>query len=199
MKLRDLPSDEIGHALGRSGLILRVGPFTVAAHSRLREFRAALPLLYGGFTVPGPSEVVDIRVEIRGRRSFPAPWRRRAESLVNGRRSAAAQDRQLAPLLFEWGFNLWVGTRAHRYLILHAAVLERDGRALILPAPPGSGKSTLAAGLALGGWRLLSDEICLLRPEDGLAIPLPRPVALKRESIEIIRRFGGDPPMGPLM
>jgi hypothetical protein len=43
-------------------------------------------------------------------------------------------------------------------------VLERGGRALLLPAPSGSGKSTLCAGLAFNGWRLLSDELALLDP-----------------------------------
>ena len=40
-----------------------------------------------------------------------------------------------------------------------------------------------------GGWRLLSDELTLLSPADGLVQPLARPISLKNDSIEIIRRL----------
>ena len=42
-----------------------------------------------------------------------------------------------------WTLNLCVFHQPSRDLVLHAAVVERDGRALIMPAVPGSGKSTL--------------------------------------------------------
>ena len=80
-------------------------------------------------------------------------------------------------------------TQAHHYLILHAAVVEKNGLAAILPAPPGSGKSTLTAGLVLSGWRLLSDELTLIERKTGLIQPLPRPMSLKNQSIEVIRQF----------
>ena len=81
---------------------------------------------------------------------------------------------------------------------LHSAVLERDGRAVILPAPPGSGKSTLCAALMLDGWRLLSDEMALLDPRTGLLTASPRPISLKNASIDIMRRRAPDAVMGPV-
>jgi HprK-related kinase A len=84
-------------------------------------------------------------------------------------------------------------------MILHAAVLERGGRALLLPAPSGSGKSTLCAGLAFKGWRLLSDELVLLDPTHGHVTPLPRPVSLKNESIDAIRAFAPAAAFGALV
>jgi hypothetical protein len=71
-------------------------------------------------------------------------------------------------------------------------VVEKNGLAAILPAPPGSGKSTLAAGLVLSGWRLLSDELTLIDRKTGLIQPLPRPVSLKNKSIDVIRQFAPD-------
>jgi HprK-related kinase A len=92
--------------------------------------------------------------------------------------------------MFEWGLNWCISSRAHRYLIIHAAVVEKNGRAAILPAPPGSGKSTLCAALVgRGGWRLLSDELTLLRLDDGLIEPVPRPVSLKNGAIDVIGRY----------
>ncbi|MBS0330704.1 MAG: HprK-related kinase A, partial [Proteobacteria bacterium] len=91
--------------------------------------------------------------------------------------------------MLEWGLNWCVSMHAHHYLIIHAAVVEKNGLAAILPAPPGSGKSTLTAGLVLSGWRLLSDELTLIDRRTGLLHALPRPVSLKNQSIDVIRQF----------
>ncbi len=99
---------------------------------------------------------------------------------------------------FEWGLNWCVTSYLHTWLTVHSAVLERHGRALILPAPPGSGKSTLCASLLLNGWRLLSDEMTLLDPDTGLVTPFPRPVSLKNQSISIIRSRDKDVIIGPI-
>lgn len=98
---------------------------------------------------------------------------------------------QAFPML-ERGLNWCVSTQAHQYLIIHAAAVEKNGLAAILPAPPGSGKSTLTAGLVLSGWRLLSDDLTLIDLRTGLIQPLPRPVSLKNQSIDIIRLLSPD-------
>ena len=87
----------------------------------------------------------------------------------------------------------------HQYLTLHAAVVERAGHALILPAPPGSGKSTLCAGLVFRGWRLLSDELAVIEPSTGLIVPVPRPVSLKNQSIGVLRTFAPEARFGPVV
>jgi len=93
--------------------------------------------------------------------------------------------------VFEWGLNWAVSSYQNRYLCIHAAVLEKNGISLILPAPPGSGKSTLCALLMLSGWRLLSDEHCLVDPQTGLIFPFVRPISLKNRSIKVLnQRFG---------
>ena len=99
--------------------------------------------------------------------------------------------------ILEWGLNWCVSAHCHQYLVLHAAVLERSGGALILPAPPGSGKSTLCAALVSRGWRLLSDELALLTLTSGEVVPLARPISLKNASIELIARFAPQEFIGP--
>jgi HprK-related kinase A len=91
--------------------------------------------------------------------------------------------------------NWCVATRSDRFLLVHSAVVEKGGGALLLPAPPGSGKSTLCAALVCRGWRLLSDELAILRP-NGLLAPIPRPVSLKNASIDVIRQFAPDAVIG---
>jgi HprK-related kinase A len=97
----------------------------------------------------------------------------------------------------EWGMNWCVTGHYHTVITIHSAVLERNGFAVVMPAPPGSGKSTLCAALMLDGWRLLSDEMALLDPQTGLLQPSPRPVSLKNESIEVIRRRAPSAAFGP--
>lgn len=98
----------------------------------------------------------------------------------------------------EWGLNWCVTGYCHTMLTIHAAVLARGERVLIMPAPPGAGKSTLCAALLLNGWRLFSDEMALLDPQSGLVFPSPRPVSLKNASIEIIRKLAPHSAFGPV-
>lgn len=100
--------------------------------------------------------------------------------------------------LFEWGLNWCVAMHMHRCVLIHAAVVERNGFALILPAPPGSGKSTLCAALAARGWRLLSDELAMITPDTLELIPFPRPISLKNQSIDIMRAYAGLEHIGPV-
>ena len=99
--------------------------------------------------------------------------------------------------LLEWGINWSVAMHCHQYLIIHGAVVEQSGRALMLPAPPGSGKSTLCAALVARGWRLLSDELTVIDIASGCIVPLPRPISLKNESIEAIEAFWPEAAMSP--
>ncbi|MGI4849873.1 MAG: HprK-related kinase A, partial [Janthinobacterium lividum] len=61
----------------------------------------------------------------------------------------------------------------------------------------GSGKSTLCAGLAMRGWRLLSDELALYDFNTGLIHGMARPINLKNASIDVIKRFAPDAVLTP--
>jgi HprK-related kinase A len=100
--------------------------------------------------------------------------------------------------LLEWGVNWCIGSRCNQHLLLHAGAVERYGRAVLLPALPGSGKSTLTAALMARGYRLLSDEFGVVRMHDTQLLPMLRPVALKNESIDVIKRFAPQAVIGPV-
>jgi len=91
--------------------------------------------------------------------------------------------------LLEWGMNWCIATQEMRFVIVHAAVLAKDGKAVLFPAPPGSGKSTLTAWLAFHGWRLLSDEMALIVPGTNTVIPFVRPICLKNQSIHLAKKW----------
>ena len=67
----------------------------------------------------------------------------------------------------------------------------------MLPGRPGAGKSTLCAALVNAGWRLLSDELAVVDPTDGGVRALARPISLKDNSIEIVRRLVPGAVFGP--
>jgi HprK-related kinase A len=100
--------------------------------------------------------------------------------------------------LLEWGLNWCIAQRLNTHLVLHAGVVERGGRAVILPALPGAGKSTLVAALSARGYRLLSDEFGVMGLDNSKLLPLLKPVALKGASIGVIREFAPASVLGPV-
>jgi HprK-related kinase A len=189
MMMGELAQLELAHRLSNDGLRLRVGPFVFRLQSPLASVREGLTTLYADYPIAHESSFVDFTVTI----APGAGWRRWVKPQVRfiheGRPVFEAMPASHAFPLLEWSMNWCISTQAHHYLVLHAAALERDGKAAILPAPPGSGKSTLCAALIDAGWRLLSDELALISLNGDVTVrPLCRPVSLKNESIDIVAR-----------
>jgi hypothetical protein len=65
---------------------------------------------------------------------------------------------------------------------LHAAVVDVDGRRVLLAGRSGAGKTTLAARLLADGVAVLADEGAFVR--DGLAVPLPRRWHVRQSTLE---------------
>lgn len=190
MKLQQLPPKELCERLGDSGIWIRTGPFSLHIQSSILSVAKGLTDLYGQFEVRDPHDIfADFHVSVNA----PSPLRRwirpQVDFSFDGQLPFKPLPYDQAYPMLEWGLNWCVSMHAHQYLIIHAAVVEKNGRAVILPAPPGSGKSTLTAGLVLSGWRLLSDELTLIDRKTGLIHPLPRPVSLKNQSIPLIQAF----------
>jgi HprK-related kinase A len=193
MKLHQLQPGELQEHLRDAGVWLRTGPFSLRIRSRVPSVAEGLAELYGQFEVRHPREAfADFHVSV----DAPNPLRRWVRPQVDFSFDGHLPFKPLpygqAYPMLEWGLNWCVSMHAHQYLIVHAAVVEKNGGAAILPAPPGSGKSTLTAALVLSGWRLLSDELALIDRRSGLIHPLPRPVSLKNQSIPLIRAFSAE-------
>lgn len=60
-----------------------------------------------------------------------------------------------------------------RLAVLHAVVVERDGRALAVAGRSGAGKSTLARTLIAQGFRLLADDIAVCKVNDAGVVANP--------------------------
>jgi HprK-related kinase A len=187
VKIGDLTPEELHQRFGGPGLRIRIGPFVVRLNtsvlSHVRDFSGA----YADFPVCEKTEISDFRILVT-----PAfrrwPWREaQAEFHADGTSPFRTFPQRLAMPFAEWGLNWCICSHAHQFLMFHSAVVEKASRAAILAGPPGSGKSTLCAALLARGWRLLSDELALLDPVRGWLLPIPRPVALKGASIELIK------------
>lgn len=183
-------------ALRTTGLYLRMAPFVVHVRSAIPIVAEGIGRLYAAhecWTEAG--RFADFHVSVR--RQW-RPVRPLCVFEMDGHKPFTPLAYGEAYAFLEWGLNWCITSYCHNWITLHAAVLERDGRAVILPAPPGSGKSTLCAALMLDGWRLLSDEMALLDPRTGLLTASPRPISLKNASIDILRRRAPAAVMGPV-
>lgn len=190
MKLLQLSPASLRKQLADRGIWLRTGPFSLHVQSKLPRVAEGLYELYGQFEIRDPTfNFADFHVEISSPGGLRRVFRRQVNFLFDGDLPFKPLPLDQAYPMLEWGLNWCVSMHAHQYLIIHAGVVEKNGFAAILPAPPGSGKSTLTAGLVLSGWRLLSDELTLIDRKTGLIHPLPRPISLKNQSIPIIQKF----------
>lgn len=166
---------------------LRLSPFTFRVSTKDKSLFQQLKLLYPP-EVLGKVDCVRI-IDFEVTYDKPAFALSSALAFRLGDKHFRFAERNALIPTFEWGLNWCVGNFQSRYLCIHAAVLEKNGFSVVLPAPPGSGKSTLCAMLMFAGWRLLSDEHCLIDPDDGLIIPCVRPISLKNKSINVVNRL----------
>jgi len=169
-------------------IYLRTGPFLTHLTTSSEPLLEALPSLYDPRCFVARPDFCDFHVFVRS-----PPLRRwlrpKVEFLFEGAPTFTPSPPDHAVPMFESGLNWVISTTVQQYLIIHAAAVERGGRAAIIPGQSGSGKSTLCAGLAFRGWRLLSDELTLITPVTTELLALARPINLKNESIEVVRRL----------
>lgn len=190
MIVQDLSAADLDSRLRQSGLQLRTGPVVTSIRSSLQAVQRGIAFHYSRYTVEPDQGFADFHLGVDPAGGI---WRRLSNQVVfdfDGLRPFAPVRGDLSFSLLEFALNWCVASHCHQFLIVRAAVVERGGQALILPAPAGSGKSTLCSGLVFGGgWRLLSDALALIDPASSCVVPLPRPICLKDDSIDVLRGF----------
>lgn len=195
--LRELPHDTLLDALKKDGLALRVGPYHYRIRSNLRDVSDGIRTLYGDFELAEPGAFVDFSVALQAKNLWQRA-RAEAEFLFDEQSPFDAIPDGQAYAFLEWGMNWCVSLHTNEYLKLHAGVVAKNGNAIVFPGVPGAGKSTLCAALGLAGWRVLSDEHAMIPPGSTQVVPLCRPVSLKNESLDVIRRFSSEAILGPV-
>jgi HprK-related kinase A len=199
LDVAQLSSAELRHRLSKSGLRIRVGPVVAAIRSPFEVVQRSIDLHYASHEVVTPDAFSDFDLTIQRAGGIRRWVRPKAIFHFDSTSPFKPLPGDQAFALLEWGLNWAIAAHCHQYLIIHSAVVERDGRALLLPAPPGSGKSTLCAALVARGWRLLSDELTIIDLDTVTIVPIPRPISLKNESIDLIRVFWPEAVVGEVI
>lgn len=190
----------VASALRESGIVLDVGQAAIRVRGTSPAFARQLQCVYAHFPMDTAGSAqrwadVDLRIDpVLGIRRWIRP---QVQILVDGTQPFQPFPATHPLPMFEWGANMLIGQRFNHRLLLHAGVLERDDHALLLPAIPGSGKSTLSAALSISGWRLLSDEFGVYDPDERTFGAMLKPVALKNQSIDVMRQFSTEVRLGP--
>lgn len=170
----------------KAATLIKVGPAVFRIGSDWKRPIKQLQALYQDYPSPR-STIADFTVRLEAR----SLWRRFFRPSVQIAGDMHLPDAAPLPLTqgvlaAEMGMNVQMALGWRRHLLLHASVVARDGRAIVMTGQSGSGKSTLSALLMQRGWRFLGDEFALLDTETGQLAPFPRPVSLKNGGIEAI-------------
>jgi HprK-related kinase A len=195
--LVDIDQGDLTRLLSTRGVWLDVGAAAIRVQSNSKVFAEQLRTAYGQFPLVDQGAWADLHVQIRSPIGARRLMRPQVHFYCDGQQTFDPFPADSPLPLFEWGCNWLIGRRLNDLLLLHAGTLERDGLALLLPAMPGSGKSTLTAALSMRGWRLLSDEFGAYDPNSCTFRAVLKPIALKNESIEVIRRLTPEAVFGP--
>ena len=173
----------------RNGLLVKIGAFTfkiaLENDSAIQDFIQN----YADFQLASSDDIIDFNIKI-GAPNLLRKWvKKHVTFKVNEHTPFLPLPTNQAYAMLEWGMNWCIANHAHHFFILHAAAVEKNGVAIILPGTPGAGKSTLCAGLVCRGWRLLSDELTLIARDSGKIAPVTRPINLKNNSIALLKAF----------
>ncbi|MDX1402809.1 MAG: hypothetical protein R3245_12870, partial [Kiloniellales bacterium] len=139
--------------------VIEIGALKVGVQIENKQIAEDVHLLYGDYPLGEPGLLTDFDIHLRPPNLWRSFVRPQVQFFLDGMPPFLPMPIELGATMFESAVNWCVFCRILRYLILHAAVVERDGKAVIFPGHSGSGKSTLCAELVGRGWRLLSDEL----------------------------------------
>ena len=134
-----------------------------------------------------PALTIDIQSEM-----WTTPWNSRqmaSNVYCNGKpEGRAIRLSSLGPLVKS---ALWtIAVNAHDFLLdLHAGVVGKDGRCILLPAVPGSGKSSLTSALTHSGLDYYSDEVALVEREGFQVAPVPLAICVKSTGWDLMTRY----------
>jgi len=195
--IETLSESDLDRLLRDEGVHLDTGAWTVHLRLRVPGLPRHIAEMYGAYSIAEPNTIADASVSLEQKRSWPNFTRSHIKVQIDEQRNFDAVSTDVAYATFESALNWSMALSDVAPLLVHAAVLERNGRALLLPGPSGTGKSTLCAALACSGWRLFSDEVGVFRPDDLSLAPNPRPVSLKNDAIDTIRSRFPSAHIGP--
>ncbi|WP_020408144.1 HprK-related kinase A [Hahella ganghwensis] len=168
---------------------LNLYPFSFRVNTDLKLIEQNLLKMYPGLIDSEPTPVTDYTLSLNNGSGLRRYFKPQARFFCDQKEPFKPLRQEQGYALLEWGMNWTIASNEMQYVIAHSAVLAKDDKAILFPAPPGSGKSTLTAYLAFKGWRLLSDEMALINPNSNVVTPFVRPICLKNHSIDLAKSW----------
>jgi PqqD family protein of HPr-rel-A system len=112
---------------------------------------------------------------------------------AGGERVGWVDDRDDAVGFALAGLNRLAADHTPGRLLLHAGVVEREGRVALLTGPSGRGKSTLTAASVVSGAAYLSDELAIVDPATRAVTPYAKALELDDDAVERLGLSDGSP------
>lgn len=130
-----------------------------------------------------PTLVIEIQGQLWGDRQLSSIIYRDGKAY-----GKVARLSQLGPVIKNM---FWLdAVNNHDFILnLHAGVVGKGGRCILLPAAAGSGKSSLTTALVHAGLEYFSDEVALIRRSDFQVVPVPLAVCVKDSGWDVISRY----------
>jgi len=171
--------------------IVSIPPYNFSIDTTLAAVKKHVECIYSDHDkiLDSADNFIDFNVAIKGSQGVRKIIRPQAHFYCDNQEPFIPLPLSQAHAFLEWGMNWSVASTEVNWLIIHSAVLAKDNKAVIFPAPPGSGKSTLTAYLTMNGWRLLSDEMTIIELNTRTVIPFVRPISLKNSSIRLVKEW----------
>ncbi len=85
-------------------------------------------------------------------------------------------------LFLEWQICGLI-TRSDRYLLVHAGLVAKGGKGVLLSGPSGAGKTTLVSSLVLRDFDYITDEMVVVDPTEAVIRPFPRTLTVEEEAL----------------
>lgn len=185
MPLGEFAPSLVESCLRSNGICIAISSFVCRIRSDTGLLSEPLLRLYSSYPASiDDNLLVDFEIDVRSTLSRHG---REVEFRWEGKSPFPPLPLSQTHPLFEWGLNWAIATLSGSDIVIHSAVVEKNGVALALPGDPGAGKSTLCAMLALSDWRLLSDELTIIDRQTLKVRAIPRPISLKDQSIRLIK------------
>ncbi len=139
MKLGELAARDVADQMKRQGVDLDTGPFVVRLETPIADLVDEIRSLYHDFPAGAGGGFADFHVAVRRPAGLfgARRWlRQQAIAYLDEIRPFEPLPIHMAVPMLEWSMNWCVANQANQYVMIHAAVLERQGSALHQHAGP---------------------------------------------------------------
>ena len=140
----DMAPTQLAGEAGAEGILYKSGPFTVRLHCEHARMMDNFQQMYRHHRLlDSAAHIAHFSIDMQRPHGLRRWWRPQIRMRTDAQTPFEPFPLDHAFPLFEWSLNWVTAMQAHQFLMLHSAVVEKDGVALIMPALPGSGKSTM--------------------------------------------------------